>query len=104
MRFLSDDGKVFNTKEECDEYEQALKEKEQLDKEAEELKKRNDELRKLEKRYEAILKDLKSLGSDFDTYKKQYPPRLTKDKNKDKKEYEEAVSSPLIDILMDYFS
>ena len=60
MRFVSDDGKVFNTEQECCEYEQKLrKEKarmEQLEKE------RQDRLETINKKYE----ELKNLLSDFE--------------------------------------
>lgn len=60
MRYISDDGKVFNTEQECYEYEQKF-EKEQARKE--QLKKeRQNRLDDINKKY----KELQKLVSDYD--------------------------------------
>lgn len=105
MRYLSDDGKVFNTKEECDEYEAALKEHDRLKEEEAELKKRNDELKKLSDKYEIILKELEGLGSEIDRYKKKYSSKDTKKTKETKKTYDEDdLAESFADLLMNYFN
>lgn len=83
MRFLTDDGKVFNTEEECKEYEAELKKREDLKKEEAELKKRNEELKALSDKYDKILEELKAVGKDLDAYKNKYPEKTTKKKSSD---------------------
>lgn len=60
MRYISDDGKVFNTEQECCEYEQNVKnqriKREQLEKE------RKDRLDVINKKYQ----ELQNLLSDFE--------------------------------------
>lgn len=60
MRYISDDGKVFNTEQECCEHEQNVKnqriKREQLEKE------RNDRLAVINKKYE----ELQNLLSEFE--------------------------------------
>lgn len=66
MRYLSDDGKVFNTEQECCEYEQNVK-KQRTEKELLE-KKRQEKLSIINKKYE----ELQKLLSD---YEKEYSVR-----------------------------
>ena len=104
MRFLSDDGKVFNTKEECDEYEAALKEKSRLKEEEAELKKRNEELKKIVDKQATLLKQVQALKDEIDGYSKKYGSKL---KNKDKSsssKSEDELAEAFADLLMNYFN
>lgn len=67
MRYISDDGKVFNTEQECCEYEQKI-ESERVKKEKSE-KERKDRLATINKKYE----ELQNLLSEFE---KDYGTRL----------------------------
>lgn len=63
MRYISDDGKIFNTEQECCEYEQKLKE--------ERIKK--EELQKKQKeRYDCIRKHHKELMDEIHSYENDY--------------------------------
>ena len=87
MRFLSDDGKVFNTQEECKEWEEAKKERELLKEKEAEMKKKRDELKSLSDRYSKILDELNTLHKDLNKYEKD-----NRHKEKDKKDFFAANS------------
>ena len=63
MRYISDDGKVFNTEQECCEYEQHVKnervKKERLEKE------RQDRLSAINKKYEELQDLLSEYEKDY---------------------------------------
>ncbi|MCR2051050.1 hypothetical protein NSB25_27930 [Acetatifactor muris] len=63
MRYISDDNKVFNTEQECCEYEQNMKsqriQKEQLERE------RQDKLCDINKKYEELQKLLSEYEKDY---------------------------------------
>ena len=59
MKYISDDGKIFNTESECHEYEQKQK--------------RKAELKKMQKeRYDNICKHHTELMKEIDSYVKDY--------------------------------
>lgn len=67
MRYISDDGKVFNTEYECCEYENNLK------KQREEERMRQEKLAKeKQERYDAIIKHEKELADEIHAYEKDY--------------------------------
>ena len=73
MRYISDDGKVFNTETECIDYESEItrKQEERCKMEAE-IAKRN-ELNKIQKdRYNTIQKHKKELIKEIRDYQKDY--------------------------------
>lgn len=63
MRYISDDGKVFNTEQECCEYEQKV-ERDKVKKE--ELKKQQEE------RYKSICEHHNELIEEISSYEKDY--------------------------------
>lgn len=65
MRYISDDGKVFNTEEECCEYEQK-NEKERLRKEQLE-KERQNRLETINKKYEELQELISGYKRDYET-------------------------------------
>lgn len=67
MRYLSDDGKVFNTYDECREYEENIKKK-NADEE-----KRKQKLNQIRKEYERITDDINTWLDAYDAYSKAYP-------------------------------
>lgn len=69
MRYLSDDGKVFNTEPECCEHEQQIK-KERINREKLELEKQN-RLEVINKKYEELQKLISEYSKDYDV--KQMP-------------------------------
>lgn len=67
MRYISDDGKVFNTEQECCEYENLQKkrlEEERLKKERLEME-RKDKLNVISKKYEELKKLVSEYGRDY---------------------------------------
>ena len=74
MRFISDDGKVFNTIDECTEYENKIKRKheEERRKKEEEIARRNELKKKQQERYESIQKHKKELLNEIYEYQKDY--------------------------------
>ena len=73
-RFKSDDGKVFNTIDECTEYENKIKRKheEERRKKEEEIARRNELKKKQQERYESIQKHKKELLNEINEYQKDY--------------------------------
>ena len=74
MRYISDDGKVFNTETECIDYESEIKRKQEEErcKMEAEIAKRN-ELNKIQKdRYNTIQKHKKELIKEIRDYQKDY--------------------------------
>lgn len=67
MRYISDDGKVFNTEQECCEYEQRIKQ-ERVKKEKLEMERQN--------RLDSINKKYEDLQKDISEYRKNYGTRL----------------------------
>lgn len=63
MRYISDDGKVFNTEQECCEHEQKL-EQERIKKEKLEMDRQN-RLDSINKKYEDLQKDISEYRKDF---------------------------------------
>lgn len=63
MRYISDDGKVFNTEQECCEYEQNMRiqriKREQLEKE------RQNRLASINKKYEDLQKEISEYRKDY---------------------------------------
>ena len=74
MRFLSDDGKVFNTADECKEYEDSKKKND----EREELKKKY--LRELKDEYTKLLHNINEWLDSYNNYLDKYPEAKTNDK------------------------
>lgn len=72
MRFLSEDGKLFNTEEECKEHEESLKK--QKEKEAEELKRAEQakDLKKVMDQLEEVNKKMDELNEAIERYEKKY--------------------------------
>lgn len=70
MRYISDDGKVFNTEQECCEYEQRVKKqrtkRERLEKE------RQDRLSTINKKYEELQKLLSEYEKDYGVRQRPY--------------------------------
>lgn len=70
MRYISDDGKVFNTEQECCEYEQSVEnqrvKREQLEKE------RQDRIGAINKKYEELQKLLSEYEKDYGVHQKPY--------------------------------
>ena len=70
MRYISDDGKVFNTEQECCEYEQNVEnqrvERERLEKE------RQDRLSTINKKYEELQNLLSEYEKDYGVRQKPY--------------------------------
>ena len=66
MRFLSDDGKVFNTLDECKSHEAEVKKKSIEEKEKEK------EFRKLTSRADSIVEDINQWTEDFDKFENKY--------------------------------
>lgn len=70
MRYISDDGNVFNTEQECCKYEQHVKnkrvQKEQMEKE------RQDKLCIINKKYDELLKLLSEYEKDYGVRQRPY--------------------------------
>ena len=70
MKYISDDGKVFNTEQECCEYEQQVENKrakrEQLEKE------RQDRLCAINKKYEELQNMLSEYEKDYSVRQRPY--------------------------------
>ena len=64
MRYISDDGKVFNTEQECCEYEQKIKQ-ERIKKEKLEIERQN-RLNSINKKYEDLQKDISDYKEKYD--------------------------------------
>lgn len=74
MRYISDDGKVFNTEQECCEYENLQKkrlEEEKLKKEKLEME-RKDRLNVINKKYEELQRLVSEYGRDYGTNREVY--------------------------------
>ena len=69
MRYISDDGKVFNTEMECAEYENVLRKKHD-----EENQKREEERleKERQKRFELIKKHHNELNKEIQSYQRDY--------------------------------
>lgn len=67
MRYISDDGKVFNTEQECCEYER--QEKKRLEEEKLEKERREKERKK---RLDSIKKHHNELLEEIESYEKEY--------------------------------
>lgn len=65
MRYISDDGKVFNTEQECCEHEKKL-EQERVKKEKLEMDRQN-RLDSINKKYEDLQKDIFEYRKDYNT-------------------------------------
>lgn len=78
MRFISDDNKVFNSKEECLEYENVLKKKE----ESERIRQEKLESDK-KKRYQEIVELRKRLDLLENEYRQDYKDELERNINID---------------------
>lgn len=63
MRYISDDGKVFKTEQECCEYEQRI-EQERVKKEKLEMERQN-RLDSINKKYEDLQKDIAKYQKDY---------------------------------------
>lgn len=74
MRYLSDDGKVFGTQNECVEYEEAIrrKQEEERRKIEEEIARKNELKKKQQDRYDSIQKHKKELLNEISDFKKDY--------------------------------
>ena len=70
MRYISDDGKVFNTQQECFEYEQQI-EKNRLKKEKLEVERQN-RLNSISKKYEELQNMLSEYVKDYGVRQKPY--------------------------------
>lgn len=70
MRYISDDGKVFNTEQECCEYEQYV-EKQKVKREKLE-KERKDKLGTINKKYEELQKLLSEYERDYGVRQRPY--------------------------------
>jgi len=71
MRYISDDGKIFNTKQEClehENYEKKRLEEEKLEKERYEREKKEE--------LELIIKDRKALQDKIASYERKYNVEL----------------------------
>lgn len=70
MRYISDDGKVFNTEQECCNYEQKLEDqrikKEQLEKE------RENRLNDINKKYKELQELISEFEKDYSVKQKPY--------------------------------
>ena len=65
MRYISDDGKVFNTEQECLEHENSVNE-ERI--KTEKLKKeQNNRYNKIKEHYEELMKEISSYEKDYNT-------------------------------------
>ena len=110
MRFLSDDGKVFNTQEECKEWEDAKKERELLKEKEAEMKQKRDELKALSDRYSKILDELNTLHKDLNKYENENKSTKTVYHTHPKKEEEydecdgDCKNCTIEDFIMDFFS
>lgn len=65
MRYISDDGKVFNTEQECCEYEQKI-EAERVKRDKLEIERQN-RLDSINKKYEDLQKEISEYRKDYDT-------------------------------------
>ncbi len=70
MRYLSNDGKVFNTERECCEHEKII-ENERINREKLELEKQN-RLEVINKKYEELQKLISEYGKDYGIKQKPY--------------------------------
>lgn len=74
MRYISDDGKIFNSEMECTEYENYMRKKqyeENRKREEERIKKEKLEKEKQE-RFESIKKHQEELNKEIQSYQKDY--------------------------------
>lgn len=63
MRYISDDGKVFNTEQECCKHEQNVKQ-ERVRKEKMEMERQN-RLNSINKKYKDLQKDISAYNKDY---------------------------------------
>ena len=75
MRFLSDDNKVFNTIEECEQHEKDVKRKSEADAREKARKEAYDALKR---RYDSICELISNWCEDFDEFQKEYNYQPTK--------------------------
>ena len=84
MRFISEDNKVFNTIEECQEHEANLKKESDAKKE----ERRKEVLRDLQKRHVSLISQIDKWLDDYDNYLDEYRDSdYFKENNKDKDDY-----------------
>ena len=84
MRFISEDNKVFNTIEECQEHEANLKKESDAKKE----ERRKEALRDLQKRHVSLISQIDKWLDDYDNYLDEYRDSdYFKENNKDKDDY-----------------
>ena len=68
MRFISEDNKVFNTIEECQEHEASIKKESDAKKE----ERRKEALKGLQKRHVSIINQIDEWLDDYDNYLNEY--------------------------------
>lgn len=95
MRYLSDDGKVFNYEDECREHEKSIKEFVRQ-KELEEQKKKDKEI--LDKEYDNLVDSMKKWLKNSIEFENKYGDE------KDKKKTTKDIDNWFADFLLDYFS
>lgn len=69
MRYISDDGKVFNTEQECCEYERKIRQK--MNKEKLEAERQN-KLNIINKKYEELQELISEFEKEYDVRQKPY--------------------------------
>lgn len=69
MRYISDDGKVFNTEQECCEYERQIRQK--MNKEKLEAERQN-KLNIINKKYEELQELISEFEKEYDVRQKPY--------------------------------
>lgn len=74
MRYISDDGKVFNTEHECTEWENDLRKRKEEQARKEEERRIKEEKLKAEKmeRFDLIKKHKKELYEEIDSFQRDY--------------------------------
>lgn len=70
MRYLSDDGKVFDTGQACYEYEQQVKKRKENEEKLE--RERQSRLNSINKKYEDLQRDIAEYMSDYGVKKMPY--------------------------------
>lgn len=70
MRYISDDGKVFNTEHECCEYERKMK-NERINREKLEIEKQ-DKIRAINKKYEELQNLISEFNKDYGVRQEPY--------------------------------
>lgn len=74
MKYISEDGKVFNTEQECCEYEQKV-EKERIKREKLEMERQN-RLDSINKKYESLINEISAYEKDYNVSLVHYKPRI----------------------------